>query len=171
MLYSSVYLSYKINVFVWFHCLRASQPQYPAPLQHVGQPRLWLWVFRTKATAGDAQSSAAKPLYASSTEWSRYRSCWKTYFSDKSSLWRAFCHPADFSYLLKSSVCRDILNEKPYFCVQLLYYYFFVHVFFFFSVNQLRSLLQKQSKDANVQSPSPSKRKLAGKVLWLLCIA
>ncbi|KAG1950817.1 serologically defined colon cancer antigen [Pimephales promelas] len=31
------------------------------------------------------------------------------------------------------------------------------------AVNQLRSLLQKQSKDANVQSSSPSKRKLAGK--------
>uniref|UniRef100_A0A8C1VXJ5 Serologically defined colon cancer antigen 8 n=1 Tax=Cyprinus carpio TaxID=7962 RepID=A0A8C1VXJ5_CYPCA len=31
------------------------------------------------------------------------------------------------------------------------------------AVSQLRSLLQKQSKDANVASPSPSKRKLTGK--------
>ncbi|XP_016127680.1 serologically defined colon cancer antigen 8 homolog isoform X2 [Sinocyclocheilus grahami] len=31
------------------------------------------------------------------------------------------------------------------------------------AVSQLRSLLQKQSKDANVPSPSPSKRKLTGK--------
>lgn len=31
------------------------------------------------------------------------------------------------------------------------------------AVNQLRSLLQKQSKEANVQSPSPSKRKLVTK--------
>lgn len=89
---------------------------------------------------------------------------------DKSSLRRTSWHPADFNCVLKSSLCRDLLDEKPYFCATALLLFLFMF-FFFFSVNQLRSLLQKQSKDANVQSPSPSKRKLAGKVFWLLFIA
>lgn len=69
-------------------------------------------------------------------------------------------HPADFNCVLKSILCRDLLDEKPYFCATAL----LLFLFMFFSVNQLRSLLQKQSKDASVQSPSPSKWKLAGKV-------
>ncbi len=42
----------------------------------------------------------------------------------------------------------------------------FIYVFVF-SVSQLRSLLQKQSKDGNVASSSPSKRKLTGTVTLL----
>lgn len=54
---------------------------------------------------------------------------------DKSSLRRTSWHPADFNCVLKSSLCRDLLDEKPYFCATALLLFLFMFFFFFQSIS------------------------------------